>query len=72
MAHESYRQCTIISVSYRKSCVGFWIPKVTVICRIKHEFQYHEFPEVEQTFPTQEEAIAFGFTIARAWIDKFL
>jgi hypothetical protein len=36
----------------------------------KEGFQFHRFTDLEQTFPTEEEAEAFGLAVARAWIDS--
>ena len=68
MAHESYRNCTIIS-NGRKLNSGLWTPAVTVICRVKNAFEPHELFARGKGFKTEAEAIAYGFTIAREWIE---
>jgi hypothetical protein len=71
MAHESYRNCTIIS-NGGKLNNGLWTPYVTVICRVKNTFEPHELSARGKSFKTEAEAIAYGFTIAREWIEKTL
>ena len=71
MAHESYRNCTIISHG-RKLISGLWTPSVTVIYRVKNMFESHELSAGGKSFETEAKAIAYGFTVAREWIERTL
>jgi hypothetical protein len=33
-------------------------------------FHYHQFNKLVETFETEEETCAFGFTTARHWLDE--
>jgi hypothetical protein len=33
-------------------------------------FHYHQFDRLTDTFRTQDEALMFGFTVARKWVDR--
>jgi len=33
------------------------------------KFHYHQLNDLEKTFQTEEEALAFGYVAARTWID---
>lgn len=35
------------------------------------KFSYHQINDLEKTFETGEEALAFGFFAARAWIAEY-
>jgi hypothetical protein len=34
------------------------------------KYHYHQLKDLDKTFETEEEALAFGFITARDWIDK--
>jgi hypothetical protein len=69
MAHESHRNYLIISRPNHSAESGVWCPYATVLWQDGAGFHYHDFVKVDVTFLTEEEALAYGFTIARSWID---
>ena len=48
-----------------------WIPYVLVSWRERGELQFQKFPEVQRlSFPTESEALSFGFLTAHTWVDS--
>lgn len=44
-----------------------WFPYASVSWN-GDKFHYHQLKDLADTFETQEEALAFGYVTARAWI----
>jgi hypothetical protein len=45
-----------------------WIPYASVSWIAGSEVRYHQIKGLNAIFDTEEEALAFGFEVARAWI----
>ena len=65
--HEKY---TLISRPHFDTTLKGWIPYASVWWD-DDEFHYYRLNKFEQTFGTEDEAVAFGFTAARAWIVEY-
>jgi hypothetical protein len=48
-----------------------WIPSASVSWQGISKFHYHQLKGLDDTFQTEEEALAFGFIAARSWIDEY-
>ena len=70
MATEVYKSCTIVSLPRHLWNKGFWVPYALAIWRDGSGFHSHYFDNMEKTFESEAEAVEFGFTIVRAWIDS--
>lgn len=71
MATEFYRRSLITSTPKQDSCTGTWIPYAFIAWHDQNgHFQLHRFPELDQlSFPTEQEAISCGLSIAHRWMD---
>ena len=69
---EEYEKYLIISRPDHRRDDGIWLTSATVTWHDKGGFHYHQFSDMDEIFDSEQEALAFGFTIARAWIDKRL
>lgn len=67
----SYTQGKYLLISRPRKELGSgdWLPYAAVMWRDENGIQYHAFPNLERRFPTEEEALAFGFQVVRDWID---
>jgi hypothetical protein len=72
MPMEEYEKHLIISRPDHRRDNGIWLAGATVTWQDGSGFHYHQFSDIDELFDTEQEAVAFGFTIARAWIDKRL
>jgi hypothetical protein len=72
MAMEEYAKHLIISRPDHRRDNGIWFASATVTWQDRSGFHYHQFSDIDELFDTELEAMTFGFTIARAWIDKRL
>ena len=68
LQHGKY---VLISRPHYDNKLEAWLPYVSVAwdCEKFHYHQLHGLDE-SKTFKTEDEALTFGFTAARAWIDK--
>lgn len=64
-----YGVYTLISRPHFDDKLRLWLAN-TSISRSDRKFYYHQLSDFAQTFETEEEALAFGFSAARLWIDK--
>lgn len=64
MAAIIYGKYVLISRPYYDDIIGRWVPYASV----SWESHYHQLTDLGKTFETEEEAISFGFDVARAWI----
>ena len=78
MTAVPYKKYYLISRPRYDAVSRRWFPYVSVVWNaVDHgdpagSFPYHVFREHDQTFNTEEEALAFGFTFGRAWVDGTL
>jgi hypothetical protein len=72
MAIEFYKghglKCTS---SYNSDCDS-WVPNISISWSEGANSHFHTFDGPPRSFATAEDAIACGFTLARAWVDKRL
>ena len=65
-----YRKYVLTSRPHHDVELKRWIPSASVAWQGKIKLHYHQLNDLEDTFQTEEEALAFGFIAARAWIDE--
>jgi hypothetical protein len=54
------------------SQLGVWVPYASVTANANHDIlYYHQLEDLNRTSKTQEEALSFGFIVAR-WVDEHL
>lgn len=70
MAVRQYGGYTLVSRPYLDTHLAVWIPYASVLRNDPGAFVYHRFTELDQTFLTEEAAEAYGFMVARAWVDQ--
>jgi hypothetical protein len=46
-----------------------WVPSASV-CWDHEGFHYHQLQHLTKTFTTEEQALAYGFAVARNWVPK--
>ena len=68
MAALHYGEYLIVSRPHLNPHLGVSIPYASALRR-NDPFQYQQFTDLEKTFVTETEAEAYGFTVARTWID---
>ncbi len=71
MAHEKYKGRLILSRPDR-SDGSIWRPYIRVTWEDQNGFHSHEFLDSGIVFNTEEAAVAYGFAVARLWIDEGL
>jgi hypothetical protein len=70
MAVRLYSDRTILSKPRYDPDIEAWFPYASVTWRDTDGFNFFNFDKLVRVFGTKTEALDFGFTIARAWIDK--
>ena len=65
-----YGKYILISRPLHDAILDIWTPYASVSWNKEKEFRYHQIKDLDKTFDTQEEAIAFGFIVARIWADE--
>jgi hypothetical protein len=69
MAAKFYAKYFLISRPRYDKKIRAWLPYVRIYWG-SEEFFNHELKDLVKSFETQEEALAFGFTAARLWLDE--
>jgi hypothetical protein len=70
MEHESYKPCLIFS---RPEPAGSdWRPYFRITWEDQSGLHSHEFLDTGIVFNMEETATAYGFAVARSWIDREL
>jgi hypothetical protein len=69
MAAQFYEKYFLISRPHYDKGLRAWVPYVRIYWG-GDEFYHHALKEVVERFETQEEALAFGFSAARLWLDE--
>jgi hypothetical protein len=67
MASERLGKYLIASTPIPNPIRGVWHPSCQVIWTDEDGSHWHKFQN-PSTFDTEDEALIFGFTVARAWI----
>ncbi len=65
-----YRRYVLTSRPHHDAELKRWIPSASVAWQGKIKLRFHQLKDLADTFQTEEEALAFGFIAARAWIDE--
>jgi hypothetical protein len=65
-----YRKYVLTSRPHHNAELQRWIPSASVAWQGKIKLHYDKLKDLADTFQTEEEALAFGFIAARAWIDE--
>jgi hypothetical protein len=69
MPTEQRGKYILSSKPRQKTGSKLWCPYASATWRDAKGWHYHQFND-DKTFDTSSEATVFGFSIARAWIDK--
>ena len=64
-----YGKCISISRPQYDEKLEAWIPYASVSWD-GDKFHYYRLKDRTETFETEDEALSFGFILARHWIDK--
>jgi hypothetical protein len=64
-----YEKYILISRPSYDETLGAWIPYASASWD-GDKFHYRQFKDLGKTFDTEEEALAFGFVVGRAWIEE--
>ena len=65
-----YEKFVLVARPNLNCSLGVWRPYASVLGAYYGSALYHQFNELERTFLTEEEAEAFCFAVARAWVDE--
>ena len=69
MTPSQYGKYTLISRPHYDEKPKTWLPYASVSWN-DDKFFYHKLKDLEKTFQTEEEALAFGYLAARTWIEE--
>jgi hypothetical protein len=70
MAVLEYGKYVLISRPQFNARLNAWFTYASAMWMTQDgTFQYHQFDSRNHTFPTQDAALTFGFTVARRWAD---
>jgi hypothetical protein len=74
MPTSIYRKYILMSRSRYDEKAGVWEPYASVAADVLDEknFYYHQLKDLNSSFETEEQAVSFGFIVARAWVDEHL
>ena len=72
MATQFHRDRIIISRPQQTDDRKAWFAYASVHWREGGGFRHHQFTDPSKIFELEDEALAFGFLIARAWVDEAL
>ena len=73
MPASEYKRYYLISRPKFDPKERVWVPCVSIVGDGDGKnFQYHEFKELNSKFETEEQALTFGFIVARSWVDEHL
>ena len=62
----------IISRARFDDNAGVWLPYASVVADGERNSYYRQFMNLNTTFKTEEQALSFGFIVAREWVDEHL
>ena len=68
MAAFFYGKYVLLSRPYLDEKLGAWMPYASVSWHGDEKSHYRQFNELGKTFATEEQALAYGFIVARRWI----
>ena len=73
MPASEYKKYYLISRPHYNEKIRVWVPYASVAAAGDgREFYYHQFKDLNSTFETEEQAMSFGFIVARGWVDEQL
>ncbi len=72
MPASQYGKYIIISRARFDDNAGVWLPYASVVADGERNFYYRQFMNLNTTFKTEEQALSFGFIVAREWLDEHL
>lgn len=70
MANEIYREHALKCTSSYNSATDSWVPSISIFWSEGKDFHFHTFDGPDKGFGTAEEALSYGLTLARLWVDK--
>jgi hypothetical protein len=71
MAAILYRKYISISRPRYDEKLRVWLPYASISSH-GDKFHYYQLKNLDKSFETEDEALAFGFFAARDWVDKHL
>jgi hypothetical protein len=69
MAVKFYEKYVLISRPRYDERLGVWFTHASIF-RDDDKFLYYQLKNLGKTFETEKEALAFGFSAARLWLDE--
>jgi hypothetical protein len=73
MPASEYKKYYLISRPHYDEKIHVWVPYASVAGDADgREFYYHRLKDLNSTFATEEQALSYGFIVARSWIDEHL
>jgi hypothetical protein len=72
VATELYKNRRLKSIASHDLASDTWLPSITIRWNEGDSFHLHTFDGPPKCFVTAEDAIAYGFLLARLWVDQKL
>ena len=73
MPASQYGKYIIISRPRLDKNAAVWLPYASVVADgDERDFYYRQLMNLNTTFKTEEQALSYGFIVAREWIDEHL
>ena len=70
MPTENYGKYVLASLPQFHSYRNGWVPYASAQWLDGKEWRYHQLQDMDMIFDTEQEAVDFGFAMARAWINQ--
>jgi hypothetical protein len=67
-----YEKHVLISRPHDDSKLGSWLAYASVTSNGDGKLLYKQFADFDRVFRTEEDALSFGFLMAREWVDDNL
>jgi hypothetical protein len=68
MAVLEFGKYILVSRPRFNAAGGHWLPYASALWMDRGELHYHRF-KLDRTFDTEEDALLFGFLMARMWVE---
>ena len=73
MPASQYGKYIIISRPRLDKNTGVWLPYASIVADgDERNFYYRQFMDLNTRFEREEQALSYGFIVARAWVDEQL
>jgi hypothetical protein len=65
-----YRIYSLISRTRFNCGRRFWLPRASVVWQENGALHVHSLDALDRAFISEQDALDFGFAVARAWVDE--